>query len=469
MSFRNRFVNPTQLSFCLLLGLSASVTVGAAPNADQTESPVNFDSAVQAFDEQFQNGEFEACIDTGKWMLMALADMPNATSLERGAILAKLARAQHRAGRLEPAQQNYAAALDLISNETTHLDEQLEQPTWEYARLLDGAGDASNAAQLYERALHLHTVNNGVQSTGLADYLQEVSDFYMRIGDDKQARALQVYRVDLLRRQYGRDSLEILPALYDYAAMLEKTGDKIGAQNEYRDIMRRIVKSEGRRSHLMIPVTGRLANLFLYNEMYDGYDGVKQARRYYEVMMKIAERNEQATTAQKVQAFSGMGDYYTLKTNNAVKAESFYRKAWQAMAADPKTSEQLDEYFGDPLTLNDLPTVHSTNFAYWRDRVRRRGMKRGSVVVRYDVGTDGRMQNPRVVESEPYRFKDFLVVKQLRRFVHRPAMRDGEAVVSRDHEYRFEYAYWDHEYNEFLEKGIGRPKQPRTVAAVADK
>ncbi|MEO1034137.1 MAG: energy transducer TonB [Pseudomonadota bacterium] len=456
----------------MLISTLATGLANASPNAEAAKSThmeYSFDSAAQTFDEQFLNGEFEACIDTGKWMLTALADMPEATPLERGAVLTKLARAQHRAGRLEPAQQNYAAALELIAAQTTHLDEQLEQPTWEYARLLDSAGDVFSAAKQYEKAIHLHTVNKGVQDPDLADYLQEVSDFYLRVGEHEQARSLQTYRIDLLRRQFGRDSLEILPALYDYADMLEKTGDTIGAQYEYRDIMRRIVKSEGRRSHLMIPVTGRLANLFLYNEMYDGYDGVKQARRYYQVMMDLAERNEQATTAQKVQAFSGMGDYYTLKTNNAVKARRFYRKAWQAMAADPRTNAQLDAYFGQPLTLNDLPTVHSTQFAYWRDRARRRGMKLGTVVVRYDVGTDGRMRNARVIESEPYRFKDFLVVKQLRRFVYRPAMRDGEAVVSQDHEYRFEYAYWDHEYNEFLEKGIGRPKQPRTVAAVTDK
>ena len=440
---------------------------GASPDPAMPDT-LSFDSASLTFDEQFQNGEFEACIDTGKWLLTALADIPGASPLARGQILAKLATAQQRAGRVEAALQNYEAALSIIETQTDKLDSRLEGPLWEFARLLDRAGETADAALQYERALHLHSVNYGVQDPGLADYLHEVSEFYFRLGDFAQARSLQRYRVDLLRREYGIDSLEILPALYDHADMLERSGALLDAQAEYRDIMRRIVRADGRRSHLMIPVVGKLANLFLYNEMYDGYDGVKQARRYYYVMMDLTERNEEATTAQKVEAFTGMGDYYTLKTNNAVKAGQYYRKAWLAMSADPDARLQIDDMFGSTTVLNDIPSVHSSQFTYWRDRVQRRGMKKGIVVVRYDVGTDGRMTNVRIARSEPERFKDFLVVKQLSRFVYRPAIRNGELVESRDLEYRFEYAYWDDEYRDFLDRGISNIAVAPTVAANRD-
>ncbi|MEM8981692.1 MAG: TonB family protein [Pseudomonadota bacterium] len=425
------------------------------------------DNAKEQFDEQFQEGDFETCINTAKWMLNELADIPDATPADRGLILARLAEAQQRAGRLEPATQNYAAALELVESGTSILDDQLEAPTWQYARLLDTVGKIDEAAAQYERALHLHTVNHGLQDPDLADYLLEVSDFYYRQGDAKQARALNAYRVDLLRRHYGIDSLEILPALYDYAETLEKTGDLLGAQAEYRDIMRRIKNTEGRRSPLMIPVVGKLANLFLYNEMYDGYDGVKQARRYYQVMMDLTERNPgAATTEQKVAAYSGMGDYYTLKTNNAEKAAIFYRQAWEHMASDPETeATNVEQHFSEPVVLNDVPTVHGTGFKYWRDRAQRRGMKRGVVVLRYDVGPDGRMTNVRIAESSPERFKDFMVLKQLRRFVYRPALRNGDPIVAKDIEYRFEYAYWEQEYLDFLERGISNIRVARSVTS----
>lgn len=429
---------------------------------------LSFDNVSLTFDEQFQNGEFEACIDTGKWLLTALAEVPDASPLDRGHILAKLATAQQRAGRTEAALQNYEAALSIIESHTNNLDERLEQPLWDYARLLDRAGDPAAAAEQYERALHLHTVNFGVQDVGLSDYLKEVSEFYFRNNEFRQARSLQGYRVDLLRREYGIGSLEILPALYDYADMLERTGALLDAQEEYRDIMRRIARADGRKSHLMIPVVGKLANLFLYNEMEDGYDGARQARRYYYVMMDLAERNDEATTAQRVEAFTGMGDYYTLKTNNAVKAGQYYAKAWQAMAADQRTRGDTQAYFAEAVALNDVPSVHSSQFAYWRDRAQRRGMKRGVVVVRYDVGVDGRQTNVRIAQSEPARFKDFLVVKQLSRFVYRPAMANGKPVVARDLEYRFEFAYWDDEYRDFLERGISNFQVARTVASTGN-
>ena len=448
---------------CSLLPTTSS----ASPDPVLPET-LTFDRAALTFDEQFQNGEFEACIDTGKWMLTALADIPNASPLDRGNILAKLATAQQRAGRTEAALQNYATALSIIESHTNNLDERLEQPLWDYARLLDRAGDPARAARQYERALHLHTVNFGVQDIGLADYLQEVSEFYFRNSDFDQAKSLQGYRVDLLRREYGVGSLEILPALYDYADMLERTGALLDAQEEYRDIMRSIARADGRKSHLMIPVVGKLANLFLYNEMEDGYDGARQARRYYYVMMDLAERNDEATTSQRVEAFTGMGDYYTLKTNNAVKAAQYYAKAWQAMAGDQKTHSDTAEFFGRAVVLNDVPSVHSSQFSYWRDRVQRRGMKKGVVVVRYDVGVDGRMNNVRIAQSEPERFKDFLVVKQLRRFVYRPALANGEPVEVKDLEYRFEYAYWDDEYRDFLDRGISSQQVARKVAANAD-
>ncbi|MEM1261095.1 MAG: TonB family protein [Pseudomonadota bacterium] len=451
---------------CTPRSLIASTLLICTPLAHANQpSWHRLDNAKAQFDEQFQEGDFEACINTGKWMLTALADLPDATPADRGLILARLAEAQQRAGRLEPATQNYAAALELVQSGTSILDDQLEQPTWQYARLLDRIGNVQEAAQQYERALHLHTVNHGLQDLNLADYLLEVSDFYYRNGEAKQARALNAYRVDLLRRHYGMDSLEILPALYDYAETLEKTGDLLGAQAEYRDIMRRIKNTEGRRSPLMIPVVGKLANLFLYNEMYDGYDGVKQARRYYQVMVSLTEENPAAaTTTQKVAAYSGLGDYYTLKTNNAEKAAIFYRQAWEHMASDPETSASIDQFFGQPVALNDVPTVHGTGFKYWRDRAQRRGMKRGVVVIRYDVGTDGRMTNVRIAESKPDNFKDFMVLKQLRRFVYRPAINNGHPVVAKDLEYRFEYAYWEQEYLDFQQRGISNIRVARSVA-----
>ncbi len=440
------------LASCLLGRLAC-----AAPNAPSDDwqlETFSLDRAEATFNEQFRNGEFEECIDTGKWILKQLAEMPDATPTERGAALTRLARAQQQAGRLDPAIQNFTAAINIIEKSSDGLSDALESPLWDLARALDQSGDWKAASDFFERALHLHTVNHGVQDPGMADLLQEVSEFYHRNGDNDQARSLQNYRVDLLRRQYDLDSLEILPALYDHAEMLEKTGDMLGAQAEYRDIMRRIVSAEGRRSHLMIPVAGKLANLFLYNEMYDGYDGVAQAKRYYLLMMRLAARNERSTTDQKAEAFLGMGDYYTIKTNNPVKSAQYYRKAWNALYADPETRGKAQEIFARPHVLNDLPTVHSTQFAYWRDRVQRLGMKKGHVTVRFDVGVDGRMTNVRIAESEPYRFKDFLVVKQLRRFVYRPALSDGEVVPTQNLEYRFEYAYWEHEYRDFQGRGI---------------
>ena len=426
--------------------IAQSESTAAAASASSESVPAyTLDYAQDAFDRFYGAGEYVEAVDAGKLVLDVLLRQGDVDQIAWGEALAQLASAQRFAGDYEPAIQNYQTAIEVTEKATNRLSPQLVNPLWGLSRTYADAGDLNAAVESFNRTLHVQRVNSGLHSLDQADMLVELSEVYFSLGDDSMADAMQQANVNLAHRNYPGDDLRKLPALYSRVEMLERTGHHIKAHERYRRIIDLIERAEGSRSLTLLPALYKIADVFLYNEMLDGYKGAEQARRYLRRAVVIVEKNEDATDLQKADAYLAMADYLSLKTSHRGIVLREYRKAWDALSGDEQLLAAREERFGAPVALNDVPDNRTPAFQHLVESASNESGDQGYVVVEYDVDSKGLARNIEVIESEPPGFRDSIVSRHLERVLFRPRFVDREPTDTPDNRYEVRFTYYREE------------------------
>ena len=380
-------------------------------------------------------------IDAAKLSIENLLEEQSYDPMEFATALSALAEAQRRAGHYDSSLENYARSIQLIADERDNLSGDLIRPLAGLARAHRDRGDLDTAAQVFERALHVQQVNHGLYRLDQSELLLEISELHFLRGDHAAAMTLLEHNVAIARRNYPDDPMATLPALYSRADMLSRTGDNVTSQKKYRRIIDLIERERGGKSVELLPAIHRIADVFLYNEIADGYKGALQARRYLRRAILIAERSPDATPMQKADAHIAMGDYLMLKSLDFSAAERSYRSAWEALSAEEDLRALRDQRFGNPTALNDVPSNTAWPILSMRRSAEGSSDPNGYVVLNYDVGRNGRVGNVEIIESEPGGQHDGVVANHLQGLIFRPRFIDGvpQASAGNRFEIRFEY------------------------------
>lgn len=444
----------------------------AADEADTTESvvvgPVDGDSAqlepddvapaMQAeliveqrnFDRLFEAGRFDSAVESGKRLVGMAIEVNGLGSLAAGNALTSLALAQREAGDLPAAAENFQAAVAAIEASKDRLAKELIVPLRGLGRTHLEARRPDAAAEDYERALHVSQVNDGPQNLEQIALLNELSEAYFQLGDFKQADALQRYTVGLYKRRFSADDdKRMLPALYQRAHWLVRMNQPIGAQVVYGQIVRIVEKSDGRDSLELLPALIGGAHTFIYSAE---SDSKQQGERRLRRAISIVKKSETATLENHGDAEIALGDFYNL-IGERTSARRAYRRAWDVLdTGELENMAALDERFGEPKPLSRQDVVEDpgpvgtvADFADTYDD----GTNLGYVSVVFDVNARGRVENQRIIESEPPRFRDAEALRWVRRFVYRPKMADKEPVAARDRQFRYNFRYRDVDLAEF--------------------
>lgn len=419
----------------------AEAPAAAASASTESVPAYTLDYAQDTFDRFYGAGEYLEAVDAGKLVIDVLLRQGDVDQIAWGEALAQLASAQRFANDYEPAIQNYQTAIDVIEAATNRLSPQLVGPLWGLSRTYADAGELNEAVESFNRTLHVQRVNSGLHSLDQSEMLVELSELYFSLGDDSMADAMQQANVNLATRNYPGDDLRKLPALYSRVEMLERTGHHIKAHERYRRIIDLIERAEGSRSLTLLPALYKIADVFLYNEMLDGYKGAEQARRYLRRAVVIVEKNENATELQKADAYLAMADYLSLKSSNRGIVLREYRKAWDVLSGDEELLVARDERFGAPVPLNDVPGNRTPAFGHLVESSSKEYGNEGFVVVEYDVDSKGLARNIEVIESEPPGFRDSIVAGHLERVLFRPRFVDGEPTDTADNRYEIRFTY----------------------------
>ncbi len=431
---------------------AAAAALGSATARAQTEAAAIADTSLAAapaytleyaqgtFDRVYESQEYAEAVDAGKLVIDVLLRQGDVDSVAWGRALAQLASAQRLVGDYEPAIQNYETAIEAIEASTNRLSASLVDPLRGLSRTYADAGLFTEAVESFKRTLHVQRVNTGLHSVDQSALLVELSEVYFLLGDDAMADAMQQANVNLANRNYPGDDLRKLPALYSRVDMLERTGHHIKAHERYRRIIDLIERAEGSLSLTLLPALYKIADVFLYNQMLDGYKGAEQARRYLRRAVVIVEKNDDATALQQADAHIAMADYLSLKSSNRRIVLREYGKAWDALSAAELHAER-DERFGVPVPLNDVPGNRTMAYQHLMDSAADAFGTEGIVVVQYDVDAKGRVRNAEVVESEPPGYRDAIVTGHLKDIVFRPRFLDREPADTTDNRYEVRFTY----------------------------
>jgi len=424
------------------------------PIVDATEAEVDASSkeglalSLLQYQQAIAGELYNEAADAGKVYISTLLKDPDHDRREWSFALSRLGHAQHQAGQIDAAVENYTLAVEVIESESDRLDIRLAYPLRGLSRALVAAGDYRAATSSYRRLLHVQQVNHGLHTLGQAQSVSELSELYYRLGDFQQANALQQSYVSIYTQNYPGDNLQKLPALYSQANMYARTGLLIDSQKSYHKIIAMIERADGAQSLHLLSAIYQFSDLLQHNRIHDGADGNYRARRFLRRAIYIAEHHEDATNLDRADAYIAMGDYLSLETFDKRAAMRQYVAAWEQLSADPTLAVERETRFGTPTVLNAMPPHSATSMRklLMLSQVSDDELV-GRLAVQYSIGPDGRTRDLQVLEGDPTGFWDPVVVNHIDGLIFRPGIVDGEPSEYVNNVYEIQYSFRDQELN----------------------
>ena len=345
------------LAFVLLLaGAIAKGQPGPPPPAATTgSSQESLTLALARYDQAIEGELYNEAADASKLYINALLQDPDFDRKDWASALVRLGHAQRSATDYEQSVQNYQLAVDLLYAETNRLDVSLIEPLLGTSESLIAMREYDKAVRVLEQVVHLQQVNNGLHDLSQGAPLETLSRMYLSLGDPERALARQRANTSIYDQQYPGDDIRKLPALLAEADLLAQTGALVDSHSSYRRIIEMTENADGRRSPHLLTTFYRMSDLVANNQIMDGYDGGYMARRYLQRAVHIADKGEHVSTLQRADAYIAMGNYFATQTLDREAALRRYRVAWQVLAADASLGAELDERFGAPNLLTEVP------------------------------------------------------------------------------------------------------------------
>ena len=394
----------------------------------------------ERYDEAMRAGIYDEAATAAAGYISTLLSQPDYDRRDWAEGLVRLGHAQRSGADFDAAIQNYEQAIRILQSETDRLNAALVQPMLGASEAMIGLERYADASDMLENVLHLQQVNHGLHDLSQAEPLQRLSEVYLTLGDTDRALARQRAHTSLYDRNFPGDDVRKLNAFLAEASLLDNLGMRVDSHTVYRRTINMVERAEGHRAPELLPALILVADLLANNEIADGYDGRPLARRYMQKAVWIADNSEDITPLERADAYIAAGDFLSLQTRDDAAALRRYLQGWDVLAAEPALANELDERFGDPLLLREMPRTTAPDMRNLFLRASTRETSPGSrVLVRFDVNEHGEAENIEVIEGDPTGYWSELVVDHVEKFVFRPKIVDGEAV-------RHEGMYWDISY-----------------------
>lgn len=394
----------------------------------------------ERYDEAMQAGIYDEAATAAAGYISTLLTQPDYDRREWAEGLVRLGQAQRSGADHDAALQNYEQAIRILQTETDRLDASLVDPMLGASEAMFELGRYADASDMLESVMHLQQVNHGLHDLSQAEPLQRLSEVYLAMGDIDRALSRQRAHTSLYDRNYPGDDVRKLDAFLAEAGLLDDLGMRVDSHTVYRRTINMVERAEGHRSPELVPALMLVADLLANNEISDGYDGRPLARRYMQKAVWIADRSEDITPLERADAYIAAGDFLSLQTMDRRGALRRYLQGWDVLQAESALAHELDQRFGEPQLLQEMPRTTAPDMRSLFMRASTRETSAGSrILVRFDVNEQGEAENIEVIEGDPTGYWSELVVDHVEKFVFRPKIVDGEAV-------RHEGMYWDISY-----------------------
>jgi tetratricopeptide (TPR) repeat protein len=357
--------------------------------------------------------------------------------------------AQHNNGDYEAAMRNFIASIDIIERIDDNLSPALVSPLQGLAATQAAMGRPDLARLSYRRAVHVTHVNDGPHNRGQVDILESLAELHIAQGDYDEAVDIQEHIYSIQSRKVQPDTIDLIPALEKRASWQHRLQRYHRERITWRQIIDILEDHYGKESLELIPALTSLGKSYLFVSPAEFEYGPEVSSASGETYLKRATRiamEHPDTDWQTVeQALLALGDFYVMsgRPNRGAKT---YADAWTLLSRNA-TPESLRSRRENLEQVNVLQRVYPPRY-YNSDRKddgrsAPDSFETGMVSFRYDVTASGRVSDVEFIEIQPREITDFspTVGRALRRMVYRPRLVDGQATLTTDLIYTHEFFY----------------------------
>lgn len=381
-------------------------------------------------------------------------------SSETAKALTNLGIVQHRNKQFDAAQQNFAAAIDILEEREDRLNRRLINPLKGLGAAQLEGGRPDLAKQTFTRAVHITHVNEGPHNMDQIDILESLAETNVRLGSIEEARAMHDKIYQLHRRRYEDDQLALIPSLMRRAEWQHRAGYIADEQATYRRAIRIIETNSGKEDVRLIEPLTKLGESYFYTDLH-GEQGLHHSPStgeiYFKRALRIAESSPKSDWATEINSRLSLGDYYMMQ-GNLTRARKLYGQIWESLQGDEAKLLFRDEIFGKAVPLNDRPIPEFASEAGPSPLGRpSEEFLQGSVTLSFSVTNRGRVIDVEPVEVVPGEFTDMekLVHREIRSRLYRPRFEDAEPVKTTNQVFTHLFYYKLSDLEERREEAAG--------------
>jgi len=345
--------------------------------------------------------------------------------------LINLAVMQSHNGDLVAAEQNYRAAISIIERWEGMLSARLINPLSGLGHTYNRAGMYEEAVESFNRALRLNNIELGftnLEQFGIQDGLTES---YVGMREFEDANFYQEAQLEIYQRKYGRESPEVVPAMYKLAEWYNRSGNFEQSALTYRSADRILRQAQGEASQ------ERTDGLMGLARLYEQQGNSPAAASALRKAVKVVDSNPEPDRLRRARVLVALGDLYT-RDSRPGSAREQYVAAWEDLSSDADYLETRDKYFGLPVRLAGGPFSTLTTNARGKPEA---ALRDGYAEIRYSIDAEGQAQNMAVIESEPPGLIDDSLLLTYQRSSYRPRFANGAPVATENLLSRHEFKY----------------------------
>jgi tetratricopeptide (TPR) repeat protein len=381
-------------------------------------------------------------------------------SSETAKALTNLGIVQHRNKQFDAAQQNFAAAIDIIEEQADRLNRRLINPLKGLGAAQLEGGRPDLAKQTFTRAIHITHVNEGPHNMDQIDILESLAETNVRLGSIEEARAMHDKIYQLHRRRYEDDQLALIPSLMRRAEWQHRAGYIADEQATYRRAIRIIETSASKEDIRLIEPLTKLGESYFYTDLH-GEQGLHHnpvtGEIYFKRALRIAEDSPKSDWATVANSQLSLADYYMMQGNHS-RARKLYRQLWESLEGNERKLLFRDQIFGRAAPLNERPIPEFASEAGPSPLGRpSEEYLQGSVTLSFSVTDRGRVTEIEPVEIVPGEFTDMqkLVHREIRGRLYRPRFEDAEPVKTTNQVFTHLFYYKLSDLEERREEAAG--------------
>lgn len=313
----------------------------------------------------------------------------------------------------ETAETAYLRGIELLIEEEGEFSPQLIDPYRQLANIYLQLERHVEALTVLEHAQHINQRNYGLFNTEQTLIIDEMSQAYQAAGDTRSAQELQEESLNIARRRFGEESLEVVPFHYRLAEYYELSRMRAKAREHYQDVIDILENHLDKHASEQLKPLRELVRI----DILSGEN--TSARRRLEETLELGSSN---SAYERALSLAVLGDY-ALATGRAETSIARYREAYAALAAEDTAAATV--LFAKPALIDFIPPsspvdrTSSISIYSW-----------GTITAEFEISAGGLARGVEIVAATPPGLVDARYQRRLIESYFRPRLVAGEPVAT---------------------------------------